>query len=373
MRQLQPLFDSWSRWTRRRRPHQANPSGVLLISSGGLGDTILLSHVLGRFTAVAQPSENVTVILRTDAAKTAFLFPEDVAVETVDFGLLRKDRSYRRNIAQDIYDQNYRLAVSLDYLRHPHLDEFLLHAADAAETIAMIAKPWPKYANALAKSHAAATRTFDSGQPVKDKLIRWSDFANWLTNEDMPPPLAQLDPRHLPPAATLDRPTVYIQAFSAVREKQPNVGVFTAILKALPSDWAICFTGAPGEDTRNPDYRELFDDPRVTYDDSLFEALVPKLRAARLVISVDTAFLHLAIAVGAPTLGLASAAYVGEIVPYASECAPANAKFMYYDMPCRSCLGDCTLPKENGRYPCIARLPQEDVIRAVTDLIDAGV
>ncbi len=372
MRRLQPLFDKFSLARRRRRGRAGEPSGVLFVASGGLGDTILLSHVVDRFCQVADPGEKITLLLRTDGAKTAFLLPETITVETIDFGKLSQDRQYRCDVADDLYARHFRLAVSLDYLRHPRLDEFLLLASDAAETVAMIAKPWAKYTHALAKNQAAMTRTFDSGPPVKDKLIRWTDFANWLTNRDLPPPRARVDEQRLPPIAPTDRPTVYIQAFSAVRQKQPTVDVFRAILAEIPADWVVRFAGAPGEDTRNPEYQGLFSDARVSYDDTTFAELVPKLRSARMVVSVDTAFLHLAIAVGTPTLGLASAAYVDEIVPYAPACMPSNARFVYHDMPCRSCLGDCTLPAEGGRYPCVARLSETEVVRAVTDLIADG-
>ena len=97
--------------------------------------------------------------------------------------------------------------------------------------------------------------------------------------------------------------------------------------------------------------------------------MVPLLRSADLVISVDTALMHLAVALGAPTLGLASAAYVGEIVPYDAAITPDNAFFMYTSMPCEGCLGDCVLPAENGMFPCVARLKQDEILAKVEELI----
>ena len=93
------------------------------------------------------------------------------------------------------------------------------------------------------------------------------------------------------------------------------------------------------------------------------------LRAAKLVISVDTALMHLAVAVGAPTLCLASAAFVGEIVPYDPAIAPDNVRFIYHSMPCEGCLGDCILPAERGMFPCVARLDEGRIIAEVQSLI----
>jgi ADP-heptose:LPS heptosyltransferase len=109
--------------------------------------------------------------------------------------------------------------------------------------------------------------------------------------------------------------------------------------------------------------------PGVRFDGSVFADLVPQLRAARLVVSVDTALMHLAIAVGAPTLCLASAAFVGEIVPYDPAIAPPNARFVYHSMPCEGCLGECVLPAEDRMFPCVARLDERRILTEVERML----
>lgn len=366
---LQSLLDRFH--ASSRGPRSSAPSGVLLVSSGGLGDTILLSHVIERFYRLALPGEAITVLLRKDGAKTAFMFPKGTETIAVDFGRLRKDRSYRKRIGDELYQANVRLAVSLDYLRHPDLDEYLIFAAAASETTAMVAKPWQKYDAQLNRNRARYDRLYDSGGVLVDKIVRWTAFANWLNGTDDKPPVATRDPQSLPAPVETDKPFVMVQAFSAVKGKQCSPALFERALAQIPDDWDVVFTGAPGEDKANPEFADLLARPGVTYDDSTFEQLVPKLRAARMAISVDTAFMHLAIAVGTPTLGLASAAYVDEIVPYATETTPGNAHFVYHDMPCRSCLGDCRLPPEDGRFPCIARLEPQKVEDAVRGILGA--
>lgn len=368
MADLQSLKDRFHAWRRQRASRPASPEGVLLLACGGLGDTILLAHVIDRFYRLARPGEPVTVLLRKDGAKTAFMFPAGAEVISVDFNALRSDGAYRRRTGDDLYEKNFRLVVSLDYLRHPLLDEHLIAAAAGAEAVAMVAKPWRKYDARLNRNRALYDRLFESGGAHVDKIARWTAFANWLNGTDDAPPLAIAEPATLPAPAASDQPFVMVQAFSAVKAKQCSPAVFERALAALPAGWQVVFTGAPGEDAANPEFADLLTRPGVRYDDSTFEALVPKLRAAKMAISVDTAFMHLAIAVGTPTLGLASAAYVGEIVPYAPESTPGNAHFLYHDMPCRGCLGDCSLAFEEGRYPCIARLEADRVEEAVVRL-----
>lgn len=355
------LLDPLLAWERRLVRRDGPPRGVLIVAAGGLGDTVLFAHVLPRFLALARPDEPVTVVLRRDAAKMAFLLPKTVAVRAVDFRALRENVLYRRRTLADMRALNARLALSADYLRHPRLDEALLAAAEAPETAAMIARPWPKYQVLLDRNRSLYARLFDSGPALADKIVRWTRFANWLTGRDDPPPRAILD--SAPLQAREGAPLVVVQPFSAVARKQVPPALWRAVIAALPPEAEILVTGAPGDFAAHPEYRALENPPRVRLDTSTFTELAPRLRAARLVVSVDTALMHLAIAVGAPTLGLASAAYVGEIVPYDAAVIPPNARFLYADMPCRGCLGDCRLPPEAGMYPCVARLDAAAVAR----------
>ena len=363
------LIDRLAGIGRRRR---GPPGGVALVSSGGLGDTVLFALVLPRFQALAEDGEAVCVVLRRDAAAMAFLFPPEVTIEVVDHRQLRRHPAYRLRTLRRLGRANHRLVVSTDYLRHPDLDEALIKACRGAQAVAMEPRPWAKYDGALKRNRALYNRLFDSGPPRLDKVVRWAAFADWLTGTPAPPPLLRLDADRLAPAAPLEEPTVLIQPFSAVPFKQSPAALYRRIIAALPADWRVRITGAPGDLERNPSFAPLLDPPRVTFDDSPFEALVPVLRAARLVVSVDTALLHLAVAVGAPTLGLASAAFVGEIVPYAPEIAPDNVHILYHSMPCEGCLAACILPAEDGMYPCVARLDADAVMAKVDEMVNRG-
>ena len=131
-------------------------------------------------------------------------------------------------------------------------------------------------------------------------------------------------------------------------------------------------TGTKDDLDSNPDFKQLLEMPGVGFDDSTFADLVPLLRSADLVVSVDTALMHLAVAVGAPTLCLASAAFVGEIVPYDPAIRPGNAHFQYYSIPCEGCLGDCILPPEDGMFPCVARLDEDSIIAEVREMMSSA-
>ncbi len=356
MARLHRILDGYLAFKHRFSRRPPGRRGMLLISAGGLGDTVLFALVLERFMELARDGEDVTVLLRRDAAKMAFLFPPEVAVRAVDFSRLQRSLGYRRDILESLHRARFRLVVATDHLRHPHLDEALVAAADAAQAVAMEPRPWPKHDKALRANRRLYSRLWDSGPTHVDKVVRWAAFADWLTGTWVPPPKVRLAGDRLPAPAAADGPFVVIQPFSAVKEKQSPPELIERIIRSLPEGARAVITGAPQDLERNPEFRPLLAMPGVSFDDSAFEALVPLLRAATAVVSVDTALMHLAVAVGAPTVCLASAAYAGEIVPYDPAITPDNARFVFQPMDCQGCLGTCSLPAERGMYPCVARL-----------------
>ncbi len=340
-------------------------TGVLLVSAGGLGDTVLFSLILPRLVGLAEDGEQVTLLIRREAAKMAFLLPPELTVMAIDFKLLRHSLKYRRKQFRGLFNSHYRLAVCTDYLRHPDLDESLIRAAAPQQALAMEPRPWPKHDRALRKNRTLYRRLFDSGPLHVDKVVRWSRLADWLTGTVEPAPTVSIPRDRIAGTAPNDSPEVMIQPFSAVKLKQSPPDLYRQIIDRLPSGTRITLTGAPSDLDNNPEFKALLKLPNVEFDPATFADLAAKLMAARLVISVDTALMHLAIALGAPTIGLASAAYVGEIVPYAPEITPPNAHILFQPMDCQGCLGACPKAPIDGMYPCIAGLQSERIMAAV--------
>jgi ADP-heptose:LPS heptosyltransferase len=162
---------------------------------------------------------------------------------------------------------------------------------------------------------------------------------------------------------------VVIQPFAAVKQKQITPGDVADLIDAMPAGADVVITGAASDLEQAPDIGALSRHNNVRFEGGTFESLVPLLRAAQLVVSVDTALMHLAAGLGTPTLGLASAAWVGEIVPYPSALMPPNFSVLYHDMPCAGCRAACHLPVENGMYPCVARLDRQLVLAKVRAVV----
>ena len=360
------FYRSISRLYKRPR----TPSGILILSCGGIGDTILFSHVLTRFVELTTPGEPVTLLLREDGAKVSFLFPNEVNILSINFKKLAKNLMYRKKIMKMLFDNNYRMVISTDYHRHPNLDESLIKACQAPQNVAMVSRPWAKYQTNLDNNSKYFSRLINSGPLIKDKILRWVDFSNELLGENRSPPLAVKKDTSLSERQTDRRSCIILNPFSAVRAKQSPLALFKELIATLPIESQIIITGTPSDLKKNQEFKSLLNQENVEFDCSSFSIIQNRILNARLVVSVDTAMAHLAIALGAPTLCLASAAYVNEIVPYAKQTIPDNAHFYFVPMHCQSCLGNCIYELEDNMFRCVAKLDASRVVQLALSLLD---
>jgi ADP-heptose:LPS heptosyltransferase len=246
----------------------------------------------------------------------------------------------------------------------------IIRHCEAKEVFAMRARPWRKYDDALSKNSELYSQIYNSGPIHLDKILRWSKFADWLSGTNLPPPRVCLPEGRIKAGREYLRPTVVLVPFSAVKEKQISPDVFHKIMDHLKHNYDFIVAGAPGDFDINPEYLTLLKTRNTTFDTCTFEDLASKLMRVDLVVSVDTAAMHLSVSLGTPTVCLASAAYVNEIVPYSSEVTPDNVRFVFQAMECQGCLGSCSLPLEDDRFPCVARLKPNHILNAIDELLN---
>jgi ADP-heptose:LPS heptosyltransferase len=330
--------------------------GLLIISSGGIGDSILFSLMIERFMALVGEDDPVTLVVRTESLGVGFLFPSRVNIIGVDYRRFIRDGTYKRQVCADLRALNVQIAISSDHLRLPTVDDVMVMATGAAQNFALRPRTWPKHDRALAQHEAWYTRWIEPDPAPAHRLIRWWELANALTGESPPPPKVAFAADRLPVPAQAARPYIVLHPFSAMAEREAAPDVFIAIADAYAKTHDIVVTAGPRDLARAPRHQPLADMPGVSVDTSSFKEKAALLRGAALVVSVDTSIMHLAVGVGAPTLCLASAAHIVDSVPYDSRMMPENAHFMVPEVDCAGCLGQCIHPLESGRYKCLGQI-----------------
>ena len=345
----------------------ARPSGILLTSSGGIGDTFLFSLIAPRFEKILQEGEKLTILVRKDTQAADFVFPANLDVISVDYRRFLRDGSYRVKTSLDLYKANYRIAIATDHLRHPLIDDAMIMATKADERLSMQARAWKKWDGELARYASKYSRQMPE-PGLQHRLINWVDLANWVLKEDKEPPVVAFPKEYLPEPS--ERRVVVLHPFSAIPERQYGPETFLKVIDALPEDLPVVLSAGPGDLDRQPDYKVLAEHPRVEVDYSSFMEKASLIRSAVLVVSVDTSLMHLAVGCGAPTLCLATAAHVVDSIPYDDRMIPKNVRFLLADhMDCKGCLGNCTKPLVNGRYACIAEVAFATVEKTMNELL----
>ena len=346
--------------------------GVLLVSSGGLGDTILFSLAAPRFMALADGDEPVHLVVREGSEAAAFLFPPAIEIIPVNYRRFIRNPFYRWSVRRRLRDFGYRVAVSTDHLRLPTVDDALVLAAGAPETLAPEPRSWPKHDRLLAKNRRHYSRWYPVRDGMAHRMVRWVDLANAITGRSDPLPQVRFPPERLPAPIEAGDSFVVVHPFSAVPERQHPPALYRRILDALPGGTPWVLSAGPGDLDRSPEFRALLEGTGATLSETGLQDKAALLGAARLVVSVDTSVMHLAVGAGAPTLCLASAAHVIDSVPYDPAMTPDNVTFLYHDMECRGCLGACILSAEGGLYPCVARFDGALAVAAARAIWEAG-
>lgn len=346
--------------------------GLLIVSSGGLGDTILFSLIIHRFIALVPEDEPVTLVVRAESRFASFLFPARVRMMPVDYRKFIRQPMYRIAVCRQIRDFGVRAAISTDHLRLPTVDDVMIMASGAPERAALSPRTWPKHDAAL-QAHRDWYTTWVEPEPaMAHRLIRWWELANALTGKTEPPPVVRFDPERLPDAVTGERPHIVLHPYSAIPEREAAPDVFAAIAEAFRDTHDIVLSAGPNDRERSPHHAGLADMPGVRVDESDLMTKAALLKGAALVVSVDTSIMHLAVGTGVPTLCLASAAHVVDSVPYDSRMMPENVRFEVPEIDCEGCLGQCIHPLENGRYHCLGQLTPERCVAAAREVLAAG-
>lgn len=356
---------------RRADRAAADKRGLLLVSSGGLGDTALFSLMVARFRQLVGAEEPVWIIVRAESAGLSFLFPDNVTLIPVEYRRFIKKTVYRLDTCKRITALGARIAVSTDHLRLPTVDDVMVRASGAEKRYALSPRSWPKHDKALQAHQSWYTDWIEPDPAMAHRLIRWWELANGLLEDQADVPRVKFDPSRLSDAPTPARPEIILHPFSAIAEREVDPRVFIELADAFGDQYQIVMTAGPNDLARAPRHQALADHPGVEVDTGDLQSKAARLRNAALVVSVDTSIMHLAVGAGAPTLCLASAAHVVDSIPYDSRMMPNNVTFMVPEIDCAGCLGQCIHPLEDGRYRCLGQLTTDNVLSKAGEILAA--
>lgn len=152
---------------------------------------------------------------------------------------------------------------------------------------------------------------------------------------------------------------------------------FATIINRLVDErgWRAVLCGAQSESAVSSAVARICSRPPInlTGKTTLFE-LVELIQGACLVLGNDSAPVHLAAAIGIPSISILGGGHFGRFLPYPPGRSPRAPEVVFAPMECYHCNWQCTQPHDStGPVPCISAVSVETVLAAITRTLNTVV
>jgi len=346
--------------------------GIVLIRLDHIGDFIIWLDTAKVYRQL-YPNQKITLVANSAWSKLAASLPYWDEVIELDTRLFSNDWCYRGKLLSKFRKIGYETAIQPTYSRNFLLGDSLIHVSGASNRIGSQGdccniSTWVKRMTDL-----WYTRLIPASSKEMVEIERNAEFIQSLSarphvlNLPIIPKLQVLPARlqikgrycvFFPGASWWGRQWPAKQFAKAAHTLLLNEHRYCVVICGGPNDLAICseVTQLIGENAVN-----------LCGQTSLPE-LIELIRESTFLISNETSAVHIAAAVGTPSVCILGGGHYGRFLPY-----PANLKnapiTVHHSMPCFGCLWQCNQAHTEGEaVPCIQNVSVDAVCAAVQRL-----
>jgi ADP-heptose:LPS heptosyltransferase len=307
--------------TKGRRKH--NPRSVLIIKSEQIGDYILFRNCLPWYRSIPEYKDHSFTLCGNNAFESlAQQFDTQHVNGFVWFNRTKflSSMRYKYRIMRTIYKEGFEVVINTNYSRHPQLDDLLSFATGAAQKIAMKAnfthrKKWQTW---LYDKHY--TRMIDL--PVQNifEFDRNIKFIETLCQRALSISL-HIEKEKLPSTPVAEKGFIIIFPSSSEPVKiwdiQNFIGIGKYCAETKKKNIVLAGHGKTDETLNNKLKAALPQFIQEDYTNRLSLTELCKLVSqADLVLTNDTAILHIGAAQNIPTVGLYTGTHFARFGPY---------------------------------------------------------
>jgi ADP-heptose:LPS heptosyltransferase len=304
---------------------------ALIVRTDEIGDYMLWRKFIADYVASDLLKGYELHLCGNPAWKDLLLFeyPDTfAAIKWLDKKRFKKSLRFRFFFLRNVFKENYTLIINPIFSRSKRVDDAIVKAAKAQETIGMLKNN---------ENYAPYEHGFD--RKLYTMLFEWKEkpifefsrnklFAAFVTGKQSDVTDTRINPSLLPPTLSLSLPKNYIVVFpgsgNRLRIWPPEYFSDVASYISEKYGYSIVVCGGPGDREFADAFvgkfnRQVVD---IVGKTSLVEMLVV-LQQAKFLISVDTGAVHLAAAVGCPIVGIFNGSQYGRFAPYPAAVAPS--------------------------------------------------
>jgi len=366
----QPLLRLGSRQRGGNKSGGGKP-GVAVFNLHGAGDLLLslpcLQQIRNRY-----PAGQYTLVLYCGPSATelaAAYAPADEIV-VIDRRRLLRSLAYRWSQLRAIAARRYGVAIQPTFNRMLAVEDALVHVTGAAARIGSAGSA-DFIAAARRWSDHWYNRLVEPSPRAMHELDRYGEFLHLL---DWPEAARSLPSLTVPGGAApvAGSYVLFVPDSSSPLKSWPKERFETLAhqLANLSPDEKLVFVGAPGGDQPKRYFAKWREDRFI--DRSGQTSVMDFLRlieGAKLVITNDSAGMHLAVMLHRPVVAIAGGGLPERYHPYPAWSG-ARLKIVERRMPCYGCNWNCIHDIESGSpAPCIALIETAEVLQAVRDVM----
>lgn len=350
------------------RKVDASDDTVVIVRVDAIGDFVIWLASAHALVAYHRPRRIVLIAnqLFADLARASGIFDEVIPLDVRAF---KKNRSYRFSTLRQVRRLGAKIAVHPCYSRSFWTGDALIRATDAADRIGQYGdlnniQPWQKRL-----SDRWYTQLTPAVAASHHELQRNANFLLALGAADGSLACARLEPSgDLPAALSSSRPYfVIVPGAGSTRRMWPTAR-FSDLARrvAIERDLRLVICGSASERDLAAEIsaQVALEDTLVLTGRTSLPELVEVIRGATLTVANDSAAIHIAVAVGSPSLCLLGGGHFARFLPYPERVENVTAvnrpACVHAAMSCFNCNWQCTQPHAPlGPYPCIEAISFE--------------
>ncbi|MBP9147907.1 MAG: glycosyltransferase family 9 protein [Rhodoferax sp.] len=338
-------------------PCKKHSTDIAIIRLDAIGDFSVWLDSAKEYRRI-YPSQRIVLITNAACIELARHLPYWDDIWPINMHRLTTDFRYRWSTMRQISQAHFALAIQPAYSRDLMQGDSALRATAARQRIGSVGDTSNTRAADKTMSDRWFTKLLAARQEPLMELLRNAEFISQLTGQPYSAQLPKLPILVvLPENLRVKGEYCILFPGAAWHGRQWDKSAFVSVGVNLNQryGWQIVLCGASSDHAL---CKAISESAPITFMNlagktSLAE-LAELIRAARMLVANETSAVHIATAVGTPTVCITGGGHYGRFVPYPSHLPGIKPTLASCPMPCFNCNWVCNQPHDpSGPVPCI--------------------
>lgn len=351
-------------------------SGVLVVRLDAIGDFVLWQSSARHLRSV-YPGEHITLATNALCAPLARCLPywdQIIPVQVVQF---QKDPVYRFRQLRAIARAGFDVCVQPTYSRAIQAGDAIVRSSRATVRVGVDGDTANISLAQRRISDTWYTQLLQAGKADITEIEHNTRFAQALAGRPlMAEPYILPNVTSLPERLLFGRPYFIIFPGASWSGRQWSERSFANVLDHTARQFGLSpvLCGSSSESDLCKSIALHASSPTINLaGETSLPEFCELVRGARLLIGNETSAIHIAAAVGTPSVCLLGGGHFGRFVPYPASYTGTPPLAVYEGMSCFGCNWNCHLPFAKGdATPCVAAVEVASVTQAIAQIVGAS-